>query len=100
MKNLADYKVVWRKPKTFRYKELNIISMAPPSSGGITLAQILKMIEPYDISSFKHNSNQYIQLLTEAERRAYADRNYFLGDPDFVKIPQKQLLNKTILKTE
>ena len=98
MKDLADYKVVWRKPITFKYKELNIISMAPPSSGGITLAQIMKMIEPYDVSKLSHNSAQYIQLLAEAERRAYADRNYFLGDPDFVKIPQKQLLNDAYLK--
>lgn len=98
MKDLADYKVVWRKPITFHYKELNIISMAPPSSGGITLAQIMKMIQPYDVSKFIRNSTQYIQLLAEAERRAYADRNYFLGDPDFVKIPQKELLNETYLK--
>lgn len=97
-KDLADYKVVWRKPIRFKYKELNIISMAPPSSGGITLAQIMKMIEPYDVSKLGYNSPQYIQLLVEAERRAYADRNYFLGDPDFVKIPQKQLLNETYLK--
>lgn len=98
MKDLADYIVIWRKPISFKYKELNIISMAPPSSGGITLAQIMKMIEPYDVSTFKHNRTQYIQLLAEAERRAYADRNYFLGDPDFVKIPQKQLLNDDYLK--
>ena len=98
MKDLADYKVVWRKPIRFKYKELNIISMAPPSSGGITLAQIMKMIEQYDVSKLGHNSVQYIQLLAEAERRAFADRNYFLGDPDFVKIPQKQLLNETYLK--
>ena len=98
MKDLADYKVIWRKPIAFRYKELNIISMAPPSSGGITLAQIMKMIEPYDISKLGHNSTAYIQLLAEAERRAYADRNYFLGDPDFIKIPQKKLLNEDYLK--
>ena len=98
MKDLANYKAVWRKPITFRYKELNIFSMAPPSSGGITLAQIMKMIEPYDVSKLGHNSVQYIQLLAEAERRAFADRNYFLGDPDFVKIPQKQLLDETYLK--
>lgn len=98
MKDLADYKVVWRKPITFKYRELNIISMAPPSSGGITLAQILKMVEPYDISKLGHNSTQYLQLLSEAERRAYADRNYFLGDPDFVKIPQKELLDDAYLK--
>ncbi len=98
MKDFANYKVVWRKPIRFKYKELNVISMAPPSSGGITLAQIMKMIEPYDVSKLKHNSTQYIQLLTEAERRAYADRNYFLGDPDFIKIPQKQLLSDLYLK--
>lgn len=98
MKDLTDYQVVWRMPITFKYKELNIISMAPPSSGGITLAQIMKMIEPYAVSTFKPNATQYIQLLAEAERRAYADRNYFLGDPDFVKIPQKQLLDELYLK--
>lgn len=98
LKDLSDYKVVWRKPITFKYKELNIISMAPPSSGGITLAQIMKMIEPYEVSKLGHNSTQYIQLLAEAERRAYADRNYFLGDPDFVKIPQRQLLDEAYLK--
>lgn len=98
MQDLTDYKVVWRKPIIFKYKELNVISMAPPSSGGITLAQIMKMIEPYGIATFKPNSTQYMQLLAEAERRAYADRNYFLGDPDFVKIPQKQLLDPQYLK--
>jgi len=98
MKDLSDYKVIWRKPINFKYKELNVISMAPPSSGGITLAQIMKMIEPYDVSIIGHNSTKYMQLLAEAERRAYADRNYFLGDPDFVKIPQKQLLNNDYLK--
>lgn len=97
-KDLADYKVIWRKPINFKYKELNVISMAPPSSGGITLAQIMKMIEPYDLAKMKHNAGWYIELLVEAERRAYADRNYFLGDPDFVKIPQKQLLSEAYLK--
>lgn len=97
-KDLGDYKVIWRKPVTFKYKELNVISMSPPSSGGITLAQIMKMIEPYDLAKMKHNAGWYMELLTEAERRAYADRNYFLGDPDFVKIPQKQLLSDAYLK--
>jgi gamma-glutamyltranspeptidase/glutathione hydrolase len=98
MKDLANYKVVWRKPITFKYKELNVISMAPPSSGGITLAQIMKMIEPYNVAKLNHNSSKYMQLLAEAERRAYSDRNYFLGDPDFVKIPEKELLNDAYLK--
>jgi gamma-glutamyltranspeptidase/glutathione hydrolase len=72
--------------------------MSPPSSGGITLQQIMKMIEPYPISKYGHNSEKYIQVLVEAERRAYADRNYYLGDPDFVKIPKKQLLDANYLK--
>lgn len=97
-KDMADYKAVWRQPITFKFKDLNIISMAPPSSGGITLAQILKMIEPYPLNAYGHNSETYIQLLTEAERRAYADRNFFLGDPDFVKIPKKELLGSQYLK--
>jgi gamma-glutamyltranspeptidase/glutathione hydrolase len=98
LKDLKKYKTVWRNPITFQYKELNIISMSPPSSGGITLAQIMKMIEPYEVKNLKHNSADYIHLLVEAERRAYADRNYFLGDPDFVKIPKLELLDENYLK--
>ncbi|KAB1158200.1 gamma-glutamyltransferase [Flavobacterium luteum] len=98
MEDLSKYEVKWRTPVTFKYKDLKIISMAPPSSGGITLRQIMKMIEPYSISKYGHNSEKTIQLITEAERRAYADRNYFLGDPDFVKIPKNELLNKEYLK--
>jgi gamma-glutamyltranspeptidase/glutathione hydrolase len=97
MQDLAKYEVKWRKPITFSYKDLKIISMSPPSSGGITLGQIMKMIEPYPVAMYGPNSEQYIQLLTEAERRAYADRNYFLGDPDFIKIPKNQLLDKKYL---
>jgi gamma-glutamyltranspeptidase/glutathione hydrolase len=97
-KDLATYEAKWRKPIHFNFKEYNIISMAPPSSGGITLGQILKMIEPYDLKKMGHNSEAYIQILVEAERRAYADRNHFLGDPDFVKIPINELLDETYLK--
>ena len=97
LKDLKKYQPVWRKPIEFTYKDLKITSMAPPSSGGVTLSQIMKTIEPYDIQSLGHNSGKYIQLLTEAERRAYADRNYFLGDPDFVKIPLDTLLSKKYL---
>lgn len=98
MQDLATYEVKWRKPITFQYKDLQIISMAPPSSGGITLEQILKMIEPYPIAKYGHNSEKTIQLMVEAERRAYADRNHFLGDPDFVKNPISQLSDKRYLK--
>lgn len=98
MEDLVNYEAKWRTPIRFKYKNLDIISMSPPSSGGITLAQIMSMISGYDVSKFKHNSEKYIQLVVEAERRAYADRNYFLGDPDFVKIPKNKLLDKTYLK--
>lgn len=98
MEDLGQYEAKWRTPITFKYKNFNIISMSPPSSGGITLQQIMTMIAPYNVAQLGHNSERYIQLLVEAERRAYADRNYFLGDPDFVKIPQKKLVQKNYLK--
>ncbi|MFY8188272.1 MAG: gamma-glutamyltransferase [Flavobacterium sp.] len=97
LEDLKTYQPKWREPIVFKYKNLKIISMGPPSSGGITLAQIMKMIEPYPLKSYQHNSTQYLQILTEAERRAYTDRNFYLGDPDFVKIPMKALLNQDYL---
>ena len=97
LEDLEKYEAIWRQPIIFNYKDLRIISMSPPSSGGVTMNQILKMIEPYDISSFKHNSTGAIQLFTEASRRAYADRNYYLGDPDFVDIPLDVLLSQKYL---
>ncbi len=96
--DLANYKAVWRTPVTFTYDGLKIISMSPPSSGGICLAQIMKMIEPYDLDEFGHNTLKSIQVITEAERRAYADRSFYLGDPDFVNIPHKALISDTYLK--
>ena len=87
--DLASYEAIWRKPISFNYDDLTVISMAPPSSGGITLLQIMKMLEPYDLHKMNFNSVDYVSHLVEAERRAYADRNYHLGDPDFVSIPQE-----------
>lgn len=92
--DLAKYQPKWRTPITFTYDDLRIISMSPPSSGGICLAQIMNAIEPFDLHKFGHNSAKSIQVITEAERRAYADRSHFLGDPDFVTIPQKDLISK------
>ena len=97
MDDLNAYEAELREPIVFDYKDLKIISMAPPSSGGICLAQILKMIEPYPIKDYGHNSIKAIQLIAEAERRAYADRSYFLGDPDFVEIPVDSLLSEKYL---
>lgn len=98
MKDLNAYEAVWRDPIVFDYKELKIISMSPPSSGGICLAQILKLIEPYPIKDYGHNSVKAIQVITEAERRAYADRSFYLGDSDFVNIPFDTLLSDDYLK--
>lgn len=97
LEDLKRYEAIWRKPISFKYKDLNIISMSPPSSGGICLSQIMKMIEPYDLRSFGHNSLKSIQLITEASRRSYADRSYYLGDPDFVDIPLDTLLSSAYL---
>ena len=96
--DLANYEVKWRDPITFTYKNHKIISMSPPSSGGICIAQILKGIEDFNIKQYTHNSTKYIQLLVEAERRAYADRSYFLGDPDFVHIPVNHLMSDDYIK--
>lgn len=96
--DLKNYEPQWRKPVTFTYKDYTINSMPLPSSGGICLAQILKSVEPYNIGQYSHNGEQYIQLLVEAERRAYADRAYYMGDPDFVKVPTETLLSPDYLK--
>lgn len=97
MKDLAAYEAKWREPVSFKYNDLKIISMSPPSSGGIALAQIMGMIEPFNLKEYAHNSIKYIQVLVEAERRAYADRSFYLGDPDFVEIPTKKLISEEYL---
>jgi gamma-glutamyltranspeptidase/glutathione hydrolase len=91
--DLEKYEAKWRKPISFNYKNATIHSMSPPSSGGICMAQILKSIEPYHIKQYGHNTQKYVQLITEAERRAYADRAYFLGDSDFVHIAIDSLIS-------
>ena len=98
LEDLEKYEPKWRDPITFTYDDLKIISMSPPSSGGICLSQIMNAIEPFNLSELGHNSAKSIQVITEAERRAYADRSFFLGDPDFVSIPQKELITKAYSK--
>ncbi len=97
-KDLSNYSPKWREPIVFNFRENKIITMSPPSSGGIVLTQILKILENYPLETIKENQVKYIQLLVEAERRAYADRAHYLGDPDFVKIPVDSLLNPVYLK--
>ena len=96
--DLSLYRAVWRDPIQFQYDDLNIISMSPPSSGGLCLAQIMKMTEPYDVGQYEQNSLEAIQVMVEAEKQAYADRSYYLGDPDFVNIPMEKLLDENYLK--
>lgn len=98
LEDLKNYEVKWRETIRFSYKDLKIIAMAPPSSGGLTLQQIMKMTEPYSLRKYGHNARKTIQAIVEAERRAYADRNFFLGDPDFVQIPGNKLVEKNYLK--
>lgn len=96
--DLQNYAAVWRKPVTGLYKNYRVISMAPPSSGGVALLQLLKMVEPYDLNRYGWQSAQIVQLMTEAERRVYADRATFMGDPDFVQVPVQELLDEGYLK--
>lgn len=98
LEDMRKYEPQWRDPISFNFRDYKITTMGPPSSGGIVLAQILKTIEKYPLKKYKHNTAKYIQLITEAERRAYADRAHFLGDPDFVKIPIKELMSEEYLK--
>ncbi|QNM86006.1 gamma-glutamyltransferase [Polaribacter pectinis] len=95
--DLEKYQAIWRKPISFNYKNYTINTMTLPSSGGICLAQILKSIEPFDVSKLEHNSTKYVQLLTEAERRSYADRANYLGDIDFVKVPIDSLTDQNYI---
>ncbi|WP_010231356.1 gamma-glutamyltransferase [Gillisia marina] len=99
LEDLMAYETVWREPIAFKHKNLRVISMAPPSSGGVALAQIMKTLEKYPISEYGHNSLKTIQVITEAERRAYADRSYYLGDPDFYDVPVEELTSESYLNS-
>jgi len=91
--DLENYHSVWRKAVTGNYKGYKIITMPPPSSGGIALLQLLQSVENYPLHQWGHNQDSTVQLMVEAERRVYADRSKYLGDPDFYKVPVDSLLN-------
>lgn len=97
IQDLKDYRSVSRAPLTAVYREYKIITVPPPSAGGIILIQLLKMIEPYQITERRFHSAENIHLMTEAERRAFADRSEYPGDPEFVKIPVTQLISSKYL---
>ena len=96
--DLKNYTAKERKAIEFDYQSYQVISMPLPSSGGIILQQVLKMIEQKNIRSMKFQSAASVQLLTEAERRAFADRAKYLGDADFVKVPVKTLVSDAYLR--
>ena len=94
LQDLKDYKVVERKPILGNYRGYQVVTMPPPSSGGIHLVQILNMLEHYPIKDYGVNSANTIHVMAESMKLAYADRAEYLGDPDFVKNPVTGLISK------
>jgi gamma-glutamyltranspeptidase/glutathione hydrolase len=92
--DLANYKSKQRDAVCIKYRAYNVCSMAPPSSGGVAVLQILGLLEHKDMSALKPNSEEAIHYFSQASRIAFADRNMYMGDPDFTQVPTKELLNK------
>ena len=92
--DLKNYESKWRDPVTTSFNGYDLHIMPPPSSGSIAIAQMLTMLEDYNLKELGYNSAEYVHLITEVMRRAFADRAHFLGDPDFVNIPQSELLTE------
>ena len=98
LQDLKNYSAKERIAVRFPYKQFEIVSMPMPSSGGILLHQMMKMIEERNIASMGFQTAAAVQLMTEVERRAFADRGTYMGDADFVKVPVKTLVSKTYLQ--
>ena len=98
LEDLKNYVSVWREPISGEYRGYKVYSMGPPSSGGIALMQLLKMSEHFPLSEFGSKSTRTVHVMTEMERRVYADRAEHLGDPDFWKVPAEELLDDEYLK--
>lgn len=96
--DLEAYHSVWRKPLEFDWKGLHIITMPPPSSGGLILRQLLGMVADYPLASYGQHSAPAVHLMAEAERRAFADRAEHMGDPDFWKVPARGLTDTAYLR--
>lgn len=97
--DLMQYQAVWRAPVVGTYRDYTVISMPPPSSGGVALLQLLNMMENYPLSAYKMHSTASVSIMTEAEKRVYADRATWLGDPDFVRVPTQELISKSYAST-
>ena len=98
-KDLKNYKTKERKALVFNYKDHQVVSMPMPSSGGTLLAQMLKMVSYEDLSKYQMNSEEAVQIMVEAERRAYADRAEYMGDPDFIEDKTQMLISNDYLKS-
>ncbi len=98
MQDLANYNAIERTPMTFKYKGHQIIGMPMPSSGSLLMLQIMKIVEDRDIGKMGFQSPEAVQLMVEAERRAFADRAEYMGDADFVKVPVKKLSDAGYIK--
>lgn len=94
LEDLKNYKPVWREPLIAQYRKRLVITMPPPSSGGVALIQMLNMLEGYQLNLIPHNSATYLHLLAEAMKHAFADRARYLGDPDFTQVPIPKLASK------
>lgn len=92
--DLEEYKAVWREPILGDYKNYRIISMPPPSSGGVALMSLLHSVEKYPLSDWGFQADSTVRAMVEAERRVYADRAVHLGDPDFYNVPTPKLIDK------
>lgn len=97
--DLKRYKAKWRTPHNFKYKGYEVVSMPMPSSGGVLNNQMLKMVEDRSLATYGHNSPEAVQLMVEAERRAYADRAEYMGDPDFYKVPVTMLVSDQYIRS-
>jgi gamma-glutamyltranspeptidase/glutathione hydrolase len=97
--DLEAYKPQWRKPLISDYRNNKIITMGPPSSGGVHVIQMLNILENYDLQELGHNTPEYINLLAEVMKYAYADRSKHLGDPDFFDVPVSEITNKQYAAT-
>lgn len=97
--DLEAYKPQWRKPLISDYRNNKIITMGPPSSGGVHVIQMLNILENYDLQELGHNTPEYINLLAEVMKHAYADRSKHLGDPDFFDVPVSEITNKQYAST-
>ena len=97
--DLIAYRPQWRKPLISNYRNNKIITMGPPSSGGVHVIQMLNILENYDLKEIGHNTPAYINLLTEVMKYAYADRSKHLGDPDFFNVPVSKIIDKKYAAT-